>query len=492
MSIDLSKLSKAEKLELLDALEEREKRKLTRKPKFKPHPGQLRVITSKALERFLFCGNGFGKSAVLVNEVHWAATGYNPVTGEHTPVPAKICLVLDTPEKIEEFVTEYRRWHLLSDDQLHKKGKAYWSFISYDTGSTVTVLTHEVSDLKPEGSQWTHIFADEPPPQWLFTALFRGGRIKGRPVRVLMAGTPVKAAWLRTEVWEPWKDGLTPWVECFEGDTQENADNLEEGWIERFSSKLSEKEKAIRLKGQFFDIEGLALAHLWRPASHVVPDDIPWERDNPCAVIFDPAPAKAHVAVLLGVDENDEIFVIDEYKDKANGRQFCRDVIGLGWFQNYRVVEIVYDSLGNSENLMGESYKPFGTILNEELKEAGIGRARATLFDEKDDEDFIERIRDVLLVPKDGSPPKLRFLQRCKGSIDDVKRVQWYEDKQIKENKKKLDLRKKDFLSCIKYGLALNLFYNKPRKMKPHYQTRAAYGMKVTPSNIRGIRRMLK
>jgi hypothetical protein len=474
----LASLTKEQKLKLLDAIKEKKRRELERKPPFIPHPGQRRVIESKALERYLFCGNGFGKSTVMVNEVHWAATGVNDVTGERTKVPAKIVLVLDTPEKIEDFLAEYRRWHQLSDKQLHKRGKANYSEITYDNGSSVAVLTHEVSDLKAEGSQWTHVFMDEPVPQNLFVSILRGCRIKGRPAKILMAGTPVKAAWLRTDIYEPWIDGKLPFVECFTGDTDENIANLEDGWLERFTARLDEKEKAIRLKGQFFDIEGLALSHLFKPATHIVPSSTPWEHEWPCVVVFDPAPAKAHVAVLLGVNDQDQIFVVEEYKEKANGRDFCRHVIQQGWWERYRVVDIIYDSLGNSENLMGESYKPFGSILNEELSEAGIGRARATTFDEKSDEDFIERIKDALVIPKDGLP-KLRFYSHCKGAIDDVKTVQWYEDKKIRENKPKLDLRKKDFLACIKYALATNLFFDKPRRMKPHYYTKQAYGFKL-------------
>jgi hypothetical protein len=488
----LASLTKEQKLKLVEAIQEKKRRALAAKPAFKPHPGQLRVIQSKALERYLFCGNGFGKSAMLVNELDWAAKGYNPITGEHSPVPAKICLIIDTPEKIEEIVTEYRRWHVVRDDQLHKKGRAYWSSITYDNGSTVTVMTHEVSDLKPEGSQWTHVFADEPPPQWLFNAVFRGGRIKGRPMRTFMAGTPVKAAWLRTEVYDPWVDGELPYVECFTGDSDENRENLEEGWLDRFAAKLDDKERRIRLKGEFFDLEGVALAHLLKPQVHILPAEATWNPENPCVLVFDPAPAKAHVAVVLGVDENDLVYVVDEYKEKANARRYVESIIDLGWFSKYRIMDIVYDSLGNTENLMGESYKPFGVILNEVLKENGLGRARATNHDEKSDEDFIERIRDVLVIPE-GGLPKLRFFQHCKGSYSDVKTVQWYEDKTTKTNKTKLDIRKKDFLACVKYGLATNLFYDKPRRQRAHYVRRPVYGVS-TPHARTALRarRMLK
>lgn len=191
---DLSKLSREQKLQLIAALEEKKRRTLSSRPPFVPTPGQLKIILSNALERFVFCGNGFGKSTLLVNEVHWAATGYNPITKQKTPVPAKICLLLDSPDKIDDFILEYRKWNPLEADQLHKKGKPNYSFVDYDTGSTVTVITHQVEPLKLEGSQWTHIFADEPCPKPVFTALFRGGRIKGRPCRTLLAGTPVSAA----------------------------------------------------------------------------------------------------------------------------------------------------------------------------------------------------------------------------------------------------------------------------------------------------------
>jgi hypothetical protein len=477
----LSSLSRDEKLKLLELVEEKKRREFEARTPFVPHAGQLRILKSKARERYLFCGNGFGKSTILVNEVHWAATGFNPLTEEHTPVPAKIFLVLDTPEKIEDFIEEYRNWNPLPDSQLHKRGKANYSAITWPNGSTLTVFTHEVGDLKAEGSQWTHGFFDEPPPRSLYISLYRGGRKKGRPIKILLAGTPVKAAWLRTDVFEPWKEGLLPWAECFEGDTDENLDNLDRDWYESFFAKLDDKEKAIRKTGQFYDLGGLALAHLYSPKSHLVSAaSKPWNPDNPCVIVMDPHPSKAHVAVLLGVDEFNYLYVIDEYKEKALARPFMQSLIDKGWFHN-RIIDVLYDSLGSGETTSGEGFKPFGVVVNEVLRENGLGRARATSYDEKSDEDFIERIRDALMVPLKADDfglklPKLRFYEHCRGSITDIKTVQWYEDKQVKENKPKLDTRKKDFLSCIKYGLATNL-YHKKKKDKAYHVSRPMYGI---------------
>lgn len=493
---DLSKLSKQDKLELIELLEEKQKRARDKKPLFSPHPGQMRVIQSDALERYLFCGNGFGKSTVLVNEIHWAATGYNPIKKTKAPVPAKICLLLDAPEKANDFVTEYRKWNRLEPEQLHKAGKPQISYITYDNGSTITIMTHAVEPLKLEGSQWTHIFADEPPPKPVFTALFRGGRIKGHPLKTLLAGTPIAAAWLRTDVFEPWSKGEIKDAECFRGDTYENEGNLEPGFIERFSGKLSEHEKSIRIRGEFYDLEGLALSHLFRTDTHVISkSQLEWERTYPTSVVMDPHPSKAHHAVLMGCDRYGFLYVLDEYKEKALARKFINSLISRGWFRDYRVTDIVYDSLGSSEMTSGEGFKPFGEVINEELSKHGIGRARATRYDEKNDEDFINRIQDALALPKDignfgVAIPKLRLLSHCTGSIADIRQVQWKRDKTLDQNKPSLEISNRDFLSCIKYALACNLTISK-KKEKAYYVRGNPYGVGLTETRKTRMKKMI-
>lgn len=483
-SIDLSKLSKQEKIQLLEALDEKKRRARLRKPAYVPNDAQRAVICSKALERYLFCGNGFGKSTILVNEVHWAATGFNPILNETTPVPAKIALVLDSPEKIDDFLLEYRKWNSISDEQLHKKGRANYSFITYDNGSTVTVITHEVNELKLEGSQWTHVFFDEPPPKRVYTGIVRGGRIKGRPLKLLLAGTPLSAPWLRTDIYEPWTEGRLENVECFKGRTEDNADNLEMDSVRRLWSKLSAHELAVRSNGDFHDLEGLALSHLFRRQTHTIPRaKLDWEEKNPCVIVMDPHPSKAHVAILMGADRDGRLYVLEEYKEKAFARKFIKSLIGLGWFSKYRILDIVYDSLGNSEMTSGEGFKPFGTVVNEVLQQHGLGRARATSYQEKSDEEFIERIRDGLAIPDQPDNfgqlvPKLRVLADCTNTIGDIENVQWKRDKNLDENKPSLEISNRDFLACVKYGLACNLKFNK-QKDRVYYVNKNPYGINL-------------
>jgi hypothetical protein len=480
----LASLSREDKLELLAVLEEKERRRKAAKDAFKPHPGQLTAIQSTALERYLFPGNGYGKTALLVNEMHWAATGTNPVTCATTPVPIKAALVLATAKEIEDVLVEYARWHNVSEDQLHKKGKPHVSLITWPNGSSVTIYTHEVTPMSLEGSQWTHLFFNEPPPKPVFIALTRGGRIKDRPLRVLLAGTPIAASWLRSDVYEPWSKGELPHVECFFGSSYENAHNLDEGAIDRFALRLSDREKQVRIYGQFFDMDGLALAHLFKRETHVLAkEELAWDETWPCVVAMDPHPSKKHYAVLLGADKDNRLYVLDEYAEKAVARTFMRSLIERGWFTQYRVIDTVYDSLGSSDTTSGEGFRPFGDVINEVLRASGLGRARATRYEDKSDEDFVERIQDSLVLPTDPDSfgqrvPKLRVLSHCVGTVRDIENVAWLPDKKNETNKPKLDISNKDWLACVKYALACNLSVTRP-KDHAFYVRKAPYGLSL-------------
>lgn len=446
----------------------------------------MKIVSSPAMERYLFCGNGWGKSTVLINEIHWAAMGYNPFTKFIEPGPSKIALVIDSPLKINDLLLEYRKWYVVDPTWLKQKGKPNISLIEYPNGSTVTILTHDVNPLLLEGSQWTHVFMDEPPPKPVFTGVVRGGRIKGRPCRILLGGTPLSAPWLRTDLYEPWLKGELNNVECFRGTTDDNAENLEMSRVKDLWQKLSPQELKIRREGQFFDLEGLALSHLYKPATHSIDrDKLNWEKNNPSVLVIDCHPSKPHHAILVGADKDNRLYVIEEYKEKSVARRFMESIIKKNWFTQYRIQDIVYDSLGSSEMTSGEGFKSFGVVINEVLSSKGLGRARATTFDEKSDEEFISRIQDALLIPTEPDNfgqyiPKLRFVSDCIGSIGDVLNVQWARKPRSEENKPHLDISHRDYLSCLKYALATNLYFKK-NKDKAYYVTKKPYGLDLTP-----------
>lgn len=489
--IDLSKLDKSQKLALLDLLQEKKRRDRKKRPPFNPFSAQLAIIRSKALEKYLFAGNGFSKTALLVNWLHWAATGYNPVTDEHTPVPSVIYLVVDDPSKIEQkIIPEYRKWYELSADNIHKDGKPHPARLTYDNGSVCHVLTHEVNLLKLEGVEMTHLAFDEPPPRHVFQGLYRGGRVEGRPLQVIMAGTPLYQPWIRTDIYEKWLEGELPHVECFFGESKDNP-YLPEDYEKRFGAILTEEEKATRFKGVFFDLSGQALAGVWSPKQHEYdPATFQWDEENPCVVAIDPHKAKPHHAVLLGCDRDNYLYVLDEFKLKTPSRNFAEALVKRGWFKNFTVIDIVYDCYGNEEQTGGEGMKSFGQVFNEELTRSGVGRARATTYADKNDEQFIDSIENVLVIPEEPNSagevrPKLKVSRLCKGLIHDIKQVQWMRDKRLNENKNKLDIQNTDYLACLKYALASNLYYQKP-KDRLYVHSRPIYGFKP-PSQRRKL-----
>lgn len=473
-------------MEAIRIIEEKRRRDKDRRPVFadRASPTQMAILRCRDLERFVFSGNGFGKTAVGAEDLRAHLTGKNPHTGEIVPVPIKAYIILDSPEKIERIILpELRKWMNILPEECHKRGKPYIAEISRPNGSLVTFLFHDADPMKCEGIEGDYFWFDEPPPRKLYVALRRGGRTKGSKPRYLVTATPLAAPWMRTEVKEQVDKGLRPGCSIFRGDTEDNVGNLKEGYIEEFSAALTDKEKAIRLHGEFFDLEGLALSHLFRRETHTIPrDKLDWNERNPCVLVIDPHPSKAHHMVILGADRDNQLFVLEEFKQKTVARNFIKAVIKKGWLEKYRVLDIVYDSLGSAEMTSGEGFLPFGTVINEELKKIGK-RARATTFEEKLDEDFIERIRDALLLPDEPDnfgqyAPQLRFVDDCVGSISDVENVQWAKDKSSDENKPKLEISNRDFLSCLKYALACNIYFSKPKE-RAYYTNKNPYGIPV-------------
>lgn len=472
----LKKLTKEQKLLLIDLLQEKKRRLKDERDTYHPNEGQQMVHKCSKRERFVMSGNGAGKTALAVNEAIWAMQGYNPNWDEFTHVPAKVIVLLDSPEKVSEvWIPELMKWcNLNIEKQGQKQGTPHYRRINWSNGSYIQFMFHDQQPMKFESIEADVIIGDEPFPRHIYVALKRGLRRKHSNPKILLVGTPITGTWVRKEIYEPWAKGERPDVEFITFWTDVNKDNLADGYLDFFFGNLSEKEKKIRREGRFFDLDGLALAHLFDHSTHVIAiSDLPWDYERyPCAIIMDPHPSKKQYAILMGVDERDNIYVIDEISEPFTARQFIIKIIKEKRWFDFRIMDIIYDSLGSAKNTSGEGFLSFGEVVNEELERYGYPRARATKWKEKNDEDFIERMRDVLAVPhqEEGrtSPlvPKLRVVEGCNGTISDMENVQWAKDKRRDMNKPKLDIEDKDFLACVKYGLASNLYYDKPRRQK--------------------------
>lgn len=460
MKLDKNKLAamtKEQKLKLLDLVQEKKRRDKLRPNNYVPNAGQLPVHQSKCLNRFSFSANGSGKTALLANEAIWAAEGYNPIHKEFTPVPCRILVLLDQPAKVaESWLPELRKWTVIPEENLHKDGKPYYNRISFPNGSSITFAFHDQDFLRLEGIELDMVIMDEPCGREAFVSLQRAGRRKGRKAKYLFGGTPITAPWLRTMVHQPWSRGELPDTECFKASTEVNKNNLAEGYIERFSRFLTEKEKQVRLHGEWFDLSGNALLHLFDEQVHNAPLSILEEfkeKQWPCAVAIDPHISKPVHAILLGVAPDGQRYVLKELSRKMLARQFAREL--KTWSEGFRIIDWVCDSLGSADLSGGEGFMSFIDV----LKSEGI-RVRATTYDEKSDEDFISKIQEVLFIPGEGKPPKLKIVSNCIGLKTDIREVQWVKTKGLELYKPKLDISNKDYLSCLKYALAVNLRFN--------------------------------
>lgn len=474
-------LTPEEKVKKILAIREKKKREKKLRPPYVPNAGQLPVHKCEKLNRFNFSGNGAGKTALAVNEAIWAAKGYNPVLDKFTTVPAKIIVVLDLPDKVDSvWIPELKKWIEITDDMLHKHGKPYYTEVRFKNGSSINFMFHQQDQLAFESLELDVAILDEPPPRNIWVALQRGGRKKSGAGRFLLVGTPISAAWLREMIYEPWTRGELPEVMCFRTGTHVNEANLAKGYMDNFSKFLTENEKRVRLEGDFFDSSALALAHLFKRSTHVIRKEYfekyIYKKDMPVVIAVDPHPSKMHHACMLGVDDKEYYYYISEIARKEVPRQFAKTL--KEWMRGYRVIDVVCDSLGNAEMTGGEGFRSFIEVLISE----GV-RIRGTTFQEKSDEDFIERIRSILAKPDKPDnfglyTPKLRIVEGNDGIIKNIENARFYKHKDMDLNKENIDSRALDYLSCLKYGLASNLHYGKVSKERS-YAPKQLYGFKL-------------
>lgn len=461
----VKKLTKKQKLDLLDALEAKRLKAQTRRDLYKPHAGQLPIHKSNKYLRYIAAANAFGKSCFAVNEVLARAKGYNPWLEKHTPVPARIIVGLDQPIKVETvWLAELSKWQNMKELSLEKRGKPYVSAIVFPNGSEVLFTFAESEPMVWESLEADFLVFDEPPPRNMFVALMRSLRKKQGDPKCIIIGTPITMPWLRVELYEPWVKGERPEMDFFRGTSAQNASNLGEDYIENFSKFLTDKEKRIRLSGEFFDLDDLALASVFDRVAHIIPSDsFRWPPNWPVVVAIDVAMAKPHVALMLGVTKDEQFIVLKELSSKTTAPDFA---VKLKEFMaGYRITDIVVDSLGSSELSGGDGRLSFIAS----LQKNGI-QCRATTYAEKDDGAWLSMIREVLHVPAEPDnfgkkEPKLKILDSCRRLISDIETVSWQRVKHGDDQlKPKLDISKKDALSCLKYALAAQPSSDKGRE----------------------------
>lgn len=450
-------LSRDEKLRKIDALREKKRRILAKKPVYKPNAGQRPVHMDDLPIRVVAAGNGGGKTALGTNEGLWWANGYNPIRDTLSKVPAKIIILLDSPMKVTEiWYPEICKWYPADDIETLKNGKPYVNELQFKNGSKVMFMFHEQDDLVFEGIEFDYLIADEPFPRRIWISLTRGARKKGSKPRFLILGTPIGQPWLYEQLWKAAVDGDRTDIGLHRFDTKVNEANLADGYIEQFSKNLTEAEKKVRLQGHFSHLEGLALAHLFDRSIHIVPE-FPWPQGKPVVMIIDPHWAKPHTVALVGATGNGRVYYIKEMSSKSPAKAFAQEL--KEFYKGYRVLDMVADSLGETPRTGGDGNKSFCDV----LRDCGVP-VRSTSFEEKNDEDFIQCIQQVLEIPDRPDnfgrlQAKLAIMEGNEGIVHDIETVTWLKHRNNDGFKPKLDISSKDYLSLLKYALATTIAF---------------------------------
>lgn len=473
-ALDLSKLTREEKLALLDELEEKEKRKKRKRSPYQPNELQAKVHASPKRIRLVTSANGVGKTALSVQEAYQTATlgaSQARIQAGHPklPVPNKGVVVLDSPDKVDRWEEEIKKWFDVTDWQFLKNGKPYYNEIVLPNGSSWHFMFHLQEDLAFESSEYDWAIFDEPPPRKAFVGIQRGLRRSDNSWS-LIVGTPLAQPWMKKDLYDPAMKGERDDIEVFKAGILVNAANLGKDYIENFSKDLTEHEKRVRLHGDFAHLEGLALAEYWKPEHHKL-ERFDWPRAWPCVVAIDFHPSKACTAILLGANPLDEFYVVKTFKSKSPPRIFAKEL--MEWYKGFKLQDIVCDNIGSTPKTGGIDNKSFIDV----LRENGVP-VRPTTFKEKSEDAWVKNIQDLLTLreTKIGPRPGLYVFDDLLEIINEFESVMWARNKSSGETLPYLDIGNKDFLSCLKYGLAAPPMQNRIAEVyqrpRPSYASR--------------------
>jgi hypothetical protein len=255
------------------------------------HPGQDEFHHVKKRVRFFLGGNRTGKSTSGVIEDLWSALGLHPYRQVKTP--NKGLIVIQDFENHGKLILEpkMREWAppgAIKDIEKNQNGA--WRRIVLNSGTPIDIMSHDQALKAFEGGDWDWAHFDEPPPQNIFTAVWRG--LTDRGGLAWITATPIVAPWMYKEVKQA-LDGNDPlrWARYVA--MEENARNIGEGdeklglkRIGEFLEMLPPEEREARRSGTFLHLFGLILKEFRRQHHVIPPFPIPihwpiWESIDP-------------------------------------------------------------------------------------------------------------------------------------------------------------------------------------------------------------------
>jgi phage terminase large subunit-like protein len=323
------------------------------------HAKQIEFHKAPNRVRVFFGGNRSGKTTAGTNEMRWLLEGTHP----HRPfrVPIKACIVVqDFQTHAKDIINpKIEEWFppnlIVATDTNQAKAIVHYKMRN---GSTLDVKSHE-QDLKVfEGSDYDVVWFDEPPPEAIFKALWRG--LTDRRGIAYFTGTPLTEPWLYDLHQKAVAEDNKGMYWTIFSSIHENVINIGEGNVEEgkvrikeFLEALDPDEREAREKGHFLHMRGLIFKS-WRRSHHLI-SAFKWPTKWPVLISLDPHPRKPWALSFLGLSPAGYRFLIASYKidgvveDVAEQLLTAKNEIPLDgpgqprihscWIDNYASVE---------------------------------------------------------------------------------------------------------------------------------------------------------
>lgn len=449
---------------------------------YTPNPQQLRAHQSIA-KTILFCGgNRSGKSTLGAMELCFHLTRDYPdwfpeERRFHRPVKT---VVVATEYPIVERTIAPKILSYLPHDYIAKKKytpQGYLSKLFCKDGSTVDVLTNEMSDMAFESADWDFYWGDEPQKKAKYYAIRRG--LVDREGQAILTFTPLIEPWMKKEIVDK-ADGIK--IETFEVDMRDNKFDvdgrpiLSETAIKDFEESLPEEMRDTRIHGRFFHLKGVIFTEY---VSSVHERLFDYTYPDPVICILDPHLRLPQHLIWAFITRDDKIMIdreslftgtvkelshhilLTEAKAGYNMRRRLIDP-NFGRTPNYSTGRTIIDELGKS---------PYSVKFGEadDHKETGIMKIK----------ELLSFKRDLPLDPLTNMPQLYFHRQRVPKTIESIKNYQYDEwksnlrdERDPKEKDKQKDTHGTD---CVRYLVMSTPTYSLLKDSRRFQQEEVAY-----------------
>lgn len=308
---DLARLSEDELYQIAEKMKKVEESQQQNKLKDylkTAHDKQLAFHKAQNRVRLFLGGNRSGKTTAGVVEILWTLLGIHPYRDNRTPKKG-ILIAQDFQTHVKDIlipkILEWSPPDIFSNIEKNQQGVPV-KFI-FKNGSVLDIKSQDQEMKVFEGSNYDIAWADEPLPQNIYTAVFRGLTDSGGPF--YLTGTPLTFAWI-ADLFSKAEQGQNKglyWAEFVH--SEENVTNLGEGdaakgkkRLMEFADQLPSEEREARLSGKFLYLAGVIFKE-WKRSLHVI-NEFKWPSNWPIWVSIDPAQAKPWAVSWMGFTPN--------------------------------------------------------------------------------------------------------------------------------------------------------------------------------------------